>query len=117
MVMIVFYLIVGKLAEAQRSPMFLPPARAGMKLKAPEVLAINILPGEGAGEPRVVVEGTPVAARRLGDLVRERLAAEPETVVQIRASRELTYAGVEPAIEACRAAGVRTVRLATERVP
>ena len=33
------------------------------------------------------------------------------------ASRELTYGDVAPVIEACRAAGVGTVRLATEKVP
>lgn len=115
MVMIVFYLIVGKLAEAQRTPMLLPAAAAGEAHRAQDVLAINILPG--ADEPRVIIEGTPVAARLLPGLIRERLALKPELVVHLRGSRDLPYAAVDPVVRACRSAGITTVRLATEHVP
>jgi biopolymer transport protein ExbD len=115
MVMIVFYLIVGNLAASQRSPMPLPEARAGVPHRAQDVLAINILPGEHA--PSLIIEGSPIEPDRLPSLIRDRLAAKPGTVVQVRASRDLAYAAVEPAIDACRRAGVTTVRLATEHVP
>lgn len=115
MVMIVFYLIVGKLAEAQRTPMLLPAAAAGEAHRAQDVLAINVLPG--AEEPRVVIEGTPVPMRFLAGLVRERLAAKPDVVVHVRGSRDLPYAAIDPVVRACRTAGVTTVRLATEHVP
>lgn len=115
MVLIVFYLIVGKLSQAQRSPMRLPEATAGSPDRLPDVLAINVIAGESG--TKFVVEGTEVAAYLLPLLIRERLGAKPETVVQVRGSRDLPYGAVQAAIDACRHAGVTTVRLATEHVP
>jgi biopolymer transport protein ExbD len=84
MVLIIFYLIVGKLAADQRSNIRLPESRTGSTEKAQERLVINVLP---AG---VVIEGVDVPAGALEATIKERLAG-------------------------CKAAGVESVRLATER--
>ncbi|MCC6660225.1 MAG: biopolymer transporter ExbD [Phycisphaerales bacterium] len=111
MVMIVFYLIVGKLAEARDVPMRLPEARGGSSDRPLRMLTISVTATE------VIVDRAPVATRLLDALIRERLAARADTVVQVRAARDLPYAVVQPVIDACRRAGVASVRLATEHVP
>jgi biopolymer transport protein ExbD len=116
MCMIIFFLIVGKLVADQRAQLRLPETRSGSARAAQDVLVINVLASEG-GEARVVVDNTPVETWALGDLVRARLADKPTTVVQLRASRELAYGAVRPIIDACRDAGVPSLRLAAEHTP
>jgi biopolymer transport protein ExbD len=111
MVMIVFYLIVGKLAEARDVPMRLPQATSGSSERPPRLLTINVTGVE------VIVDRSPVATHLLDALIRERLEGRADTVVQVRAARELPYSQVLPVIDACRRAGVASVRLATEHVP
>lgn len=115
MVMIVFYLIVGKLAADRRAELRLPESRAGSDEQARGTLVINVLPGVAGGPARVEVADTQVPPDLLGAVIRERLAAEPGAAVQIRAARELPYGAVAPVVAACRDAGVTTLRLATER--
>jgi biopolymer transport protein ExbD len=115
MCMIVFYLIVGKLAADVRSPMRLPEARHAEKSARPEMLVINVLPGDAGA--RIEVESAGVDLAVLPAAIRARLAEQPETVVQVRASRDLAYGAVKPVIDACRDAGLPAVRLAAERVP
>lgn len=111
MVMIVFYLIVGKLAEARDVPMRLPEARGGSSERPPRMLTISVTPSE------VIVDRSPVATHLLDALIRERLAGRADTVVQVRAARDLPYSAVQPVIDACRRAGIASIRLATEHVP
>lgn len=118
MVMIVFYLIVGKLAADRLSPVELPESRAGSDAAAPEVLVVNVVPGpDGATSPAIVVEQTPVGPESLAAIIRERAGQDPETAVLVRASRDLPYGAVAPVLQACREAGVASVRLAAERAP
>jgi biopolymer transport protein ExbD len=115
MCMIVFYLIVGKLASDQRSQVRLPASTTGDVERPQDVLVINVLAPEApGGAARVVIDARSVGPGLLDPLVRERMAAKPRTVVQLRASRDLPYAAIEPVIAACRAAGVASVRLAAE---
>lgn len=116
MCMVVFFLIVGKLAADQRAQLRLPETRSGLSRSAQDVLVINVLAGED-GAARLVVDNEHVAPDRLGDLVAARLADKPRTVVQLRASRELPYGAVRPVLGACRSAGVTSVRLAAEHAP
>ncbi|MEX2219523.1 MAG: biopolymer transporter ExbD [Phycisphaerales bacterium] len=109
MVMIVFYLIVGKLAADQRSNIRLPESRTGLEDKAQERLVVNILPGV------VVIEGATIPAAALEQEVRARLGGKPDSVVELRGARELAYGEVAAVIRACKNAGVESVRLATER--
>lgn len=109
MVMIIFYLIVGKLAADQRSNIRLPESRTGLTEKAQERLVVNILPSA------VVIEGVEVPPEALEQAIRERLGGKADSVVELRGARELAYGSVAAVIRACKAAGVESVRLATER--
>lgn len=110
MCLIVFYLIVGRLAEDQRSGMQLPESGIGLTDKAQELLIINILP-----DGRIIIDTHLIPAPALEAAIRERLAAKPDVVVEIRGSRELPYASISGVLAACKEAGVASVRLATER--
>lgn len=111
MVMIVFYLIVGKLAADRRAEVPLPRTDAGRTEAAQDPLVINV--GNEGGT--AVIEGLEVPVDRIADVVRERIGLHPGLIVQIRGARWLPYAAIEPVINGCRSAGVRTVRLVTER--
>lgn len=112
MCLIVFYLIVGRLAADQRSGMRLPESQIGLTDKAQELLIVNVLP-----DGRIVIDAQAIPAAALAATIRERLAAKPDVVVEIRGARELPFASVSGVIAACKEAGVASVRLATERGP
>lgn len=118
MCLIVFYLIVGRLASGQLTPMELPASSIGAAEQRQSVLVVNVAPpreGE-AGGAKIIVEGRELSgAAALEALVRGRLLEKPETAVQIRGGRRLAYAEVEPVLRACAGAGARTVELVAER--
>ena len=115
MCLIVFYLIVGKLAADQRSAMRLPPSATGSEDKAQDLLILNVMPGPG-GATRVVIDTGEIPPERLGAAIKDRIAAKPDAVVELRGSRELAFGSVATVIRACKEAGVGSVRLAAERV-
>jgi biopolymer transport protein ExbD len=128
MCLIVFFLIVGKLAHDQRVRIDLPASRVGLTDKTPDVLIINVLPGgtalrsgdqrrsERGATYRIVIDAAEVPEAALEATIREKLIARPEAVVEVRGSRQLAYGAVAGVIRACKNAGVASVRLATERV-
>jgi biopolymer transport protein ExbD len=112
MCLIVFYLIVGRLASDQRSGLQLPESRIGHTDKAQELLIINIL-----SDGRIIIEAHTIPAAALQAAIRERLALKPDVVVEVRGARDLPYSAISGILEACKQAGVASVRLATERGP
>ncbi|MBX3315457.1 MAG: biopolymer transporter ExbD [Phycisphaeraceae bacterium] len=112
MVMIVFFLIVGKLASDQISQLDLPPAVASPPAPEPGVVIVNI-----PADSTIIVFGESLTPDGLRTRLREALATTPDLIVQIRADRSLTYASIAPIIESCRAEGVSRVRLSTEGEP
>lgn len=117
MCLIVFYLIVGRLAAEQRVRLDLPRATAGARERLAAPLIVNVCAGSD-GAARMLVDGAEVDGAALESLVRAARRGEaPIDAVVIRAQRDLAYAGVEPAVEACRRAGAGVVRLATEPGP
>jgi biopolymer transport protein ExbD len=114
MCLIIFYLMVGKLATDRKTRVNLPDSAIGAEAE-PQVLVVNVLPGGQAG--RVIVENKPLEdAASLELLVRDRLDAQPGTIVQIRAEQDLPFGIVSPVMLACTKAGAKDVRLAAERV-
>ena len=109
MCLIVFYLIVGKLAADQRSNLRLPVSATGLEDKAQDVLIINIKP------ERIVIDAAEVAAEEIEGIVRQRAALKPGLVVELRGARELSYGSIAAVVRACKSAGVESVRLATEK--
>jgi biopolymer transport protein ExbD len=127
MCLIIFFLLVGKLAVDQGGGVVLPKSGAGKTDPAENMLTVNIAPAPGEGMPAGVDPWAPGAtATVLGQfvpnagameaLVREKLRSDPTAVVQIRAHRELPFGAVEPVIRACGRGGATTIRLVTEKV-
>ena len=128
MCLIVFFLLVGKLAVDQGGGVLLPRSGAGKTDPAENMLTVNIAPIDAASAPATGVEAwTPGAtASVLGQLVpspaametlvKAKLAQDPKAVVQIRAHRDLPFAAVEPVIRSCGRGGATTIRLVTEKV-
>lgn len=116
MCLIVFYLIVGKLAADQRSAMRLPASVTGAEDKAQDLLIVNVMPGPAGQPPRIVIDTTEIPPDRMAAAIKEKIGAKPDVVVELRGSRELSYGSVAGVIRACKEAGVGSVRLATERI-
>ncbi len=138
MCLIVFFLIVGKLA-ADAGAVRLPASGVGGTASADAPIVVSIAPvlagveGSipwGGGRARVFVDGVPLrnegeldailAARGGGGSGSGSLssgAGAGAPTVQIRADRSLPYGLVQPALSAAGRAGITGVRLATERAP
>jgi biopolymer transport protein ExbD len=116
MCLIVFYLIVGKLAADQRSNIRLPQSHTGIADKAQDSIVINMVPGREPGLPRIVIDAADVPLEQLEATLHDRLARRADSVVELRGSRDLTYGPVSRVIRACTSAGVQSVRLAAERL-
>ncbi|MGE3107149.1 MAG: ExbD/TolR family protein [Phycisphaerales bacterium] len=126
MCLIIFYLMVGKLATDRKTPVTLPASSIGTDAER-AMLIVNVARGEGAagagGWPteggvgaQVVVEGTPITSEdALRALVRERLNVDPSLAVQIRAEQDFPFGVVAPVMRACTRGGATTVRLAARR--
>lgn len=114
MVLIVFYLIVGQMAAESKRSMPLPVASSGTRQVASEPLVVNVALQDG--NVTIEVGRRVLSADELARFIESRIADRPETTVQIRADRSLSFGAVEPIIAACRAAGVGTVRIATEAI-
>ncbi len=117
MCLIVFYLIVGKLAADQRSAMRLPVSATGSEDKAQDLLIVNVMSGAGGGAARIVIDTTEIPPDQMAAAIKDRIGAKPGVVVELRGSRELSYGAVAGVIRACKEAGVGSVRLAAERIP
>jgi biopolymer transport protein ExbD len=124
MCLIVFFLIVGKLAHDQRIRIDLPESSTGIAEKTGDVLIINVVSGGPSGGTvlpsagfRVIIDAAEVPMQSLELAIREKLAARPDAVVELRGSRQLPYGSVAQVIRACKNAGIASVRLATERGP
>lgn len=115
MVLIIFYLMVGSFISEDYESVPLPLSVAGAPTAGADVLTINALArpdGSGRAVYRVMSQDIDEAGIRR--LIESRRARDPELVVQVRASRELTYGAVEPAVRAVSQAGVARLRLVTE---
>lgn len=110
MCLIVFYLIVGKLAADQRATIRLPLSTTGIEEKTQETVIINVLPG-----PRYVIDTQDVSSEKLEAAIHDRLLEKKDVVVEIRGSRDLNFGPIAHAMRACKQAGVESVRLATEK--
>ena len=116
MVLIVFYLIVGKLAADRRARVDLPATAIGVQeegASAKRPIVITLSGGEG-GISTIDVDGTPVADAPVLATLLKGLDASNRPV-QVRADRGLEYRSVGPLLDACRQAGVASVKLATRR--
>jgi biopolymer transport protein ExbD len=116
MVLIIFYLIVGKLAAERQGRVELPTSKVGAQAETNDPVIVTVQEGEAGAHPKVLVNGHEVAEGGLESVLRARVSADPSaSVVQVRADRRLPYSDVAPVIKACRDVGLTTLRLVTER--
>lgn len=112
MVMIVFFLIVGKLASDQRSQIELPLAEARQLQSDPGTLIVNV-----TADRSIVLQSEALDPAAFGARLRKARDRRPDLLVQIRADRALAYGDIAPVIVACRESGITRIRLATEGSP
>jgi biopolymer transport protein ExbD len=120
MVLIIFYLIVGKLASDKRAQVDLPATQVGANNEAQKPVVITVLADGPSGSlelsSRIQLDGVDVPTGGLEGALRARVGGNAaSTVVQVRADKRLTYAAVEPVVKACRGAGLSAVWLVTEK--
>ncbi len=119
MVLIIFYLMVGSFISSDYADVPLPLAMYGEPAAAAEVFTINVLtedqprPGLRA-RTRIMVQGVDTDEDGVARALREVFKKHPDTVVQLRAARDLPYRAVEPIVLAAARAGASTIRLVTE---
>jgi biopolymer transport protein ExbD len=115
MCLIIFYLIVGRLAT-DRS-VVVPRSTTGLAESGPAPLTIEIVDSDdGSGGHEVVVSGALVDASGLEKAVSAAAAgSDGPRPVQIRAGQDLPYSALSPVLSACKRAGLTSVRLVTER--
>src|ERR1051326_8566662 len=82
MCLIVFYLIVGKLAADQRSAMRLPASATGAEDKAQDLLIVNVMPGAPGQPPRIVIDAADIPQDQLAAAIKDRIGAKPGAVVE-----------------------------------
>ncbi len=140
MCLIIFFLIVGKLATIQGPPVNLPSSASGRPDEQRSVIVVvardsGTSPGgveiDAGVRIRIAVDGVAIddeskladaIGRRADELHTQLVRTVPElprnqVPVQVRADRDLAYAGILPVLRACKDAGLIAVRLVTERAP
>ena len=127
MCLIVFFLLVGKMAADKGAGIRLPQTAVGELDKAADVIVVTVAgapsavgaPGSPtwpAGVPGVSVDQSDMnSPLSMETYIRSRLAERPLCVVQVRAERDLNYGQVQPVLAAIARGGATTVRLAMER--
>jgi len=112
MVLIVFYLIVGKLASDRGARVDLPRTN-GATMQSGAGVVITVV--NEAGALRIYVDNQETPQNLLADAVRARMpelsSGTQATTLSLRADRSLPYSSVAPVIDACREAGVANLRL------
>jgi len=124
MVLIIFYLIVGKLASDRLELVDLPSSRIGEgDTGGRGTVVISIVPPGNGGVGGLMVDGQVVKIEELPELLRAMgVGNVPDgqikraREVRLRADKGLPYGQVEPVLNACREAGVTAIKLVTDRV-
>jgi biopolymer transport protein ExbD len=115
MCLIIFFLLVGRLASQQGKPISLPSSGVG-DTETPPRLVLAVAPSTTIGTPELTLGGTSVSLAELPAMLKARLGETAATApLAIRADRRLSWGEVRPVVEACRAAGLSSVKLVTER--
>lgn len=110
MVLIIFYLLVGKLSEDRRAAVQLPLSPAGVEREAGGDPIIVSLPAPGV----VLVNGVDARSRGAAALVLETTGGEAAKV-ELRAAGGLDASEVTAVLESLRRVGVRAVSVAAEQ--
>lgn len=121
MCLIIFYLLVGRLAMSSRVDN-LPSSGSGSTSNSASAVVVDVVEtGQAGREPVISVDGVAGDLAGLEAVLTARGGGTPGqaagTEVQIRASKDLPYAKLAPVLAVCRRAGLTSVRLVAERRP
>ncbi len=114
MVLIIFFLIVGRLASEHGAKVNLPNSATGKVESDLAKVVVNVAlvkPGETA----IVIDGISLTLEQLEEYLTRRRVNQPDAQVLLRADKVLTYGDVDPVITLCRKVGFTSIRLVTER--
>lgn len=120
MVLIVFYLIVGRLASQTQGRVQLPQTPSGETAQNTGVV-IAVAPGGAPGEGlTILIDGRATGLTSVKDVLGARLpelaaGESPPVPVQLRADRSLSYGDIAPIVQACREAGLTNLELVSTR--
>ncbi len=134
MCLIIFFLIVGKLAANEKARIHLPGTSIGQVAERQDAVVVSIArDATTAGKPIALISVDGQLAKDGEDLIRllqarlerqstvtARLArSEPQPIsrgkVTVRADKDLPYEAVEPVLTACAKLGISRVDYATAR--
>ncbi|GMV27047.1 MAG: hypothetical protein AMXMBFR58_30780 [Phycisphaerae bacterium] len=113
MCLIIFYLLVGRLAITKRAT-DLPESGTGQSETSVSAIVVDIVADADAG-PRLAVDGAATDVAGLEATLAGRVAASGGSQVRIRADRDLPYSSLAPVLAACKRAGLTSVQLVAER--
>jgi biopolymer transport protein ExbD len=115
MCLIIFFLLCGKFAKDEANERVkLPQAQLGQQMVDQQGrLVINVVPGEAAAEPEIIVRTRAVRVEELAGYLAKERASNPELKVIIRADKDVTYNYVSPVMVACAQANIQSVDYAT----
>ena len=103
MVLIIFYLIVGKMAADRLALVELPSTGVGAAEEGTPLIITVAASDDVTQAPRTFLNGEEVDSDALENAL---MAAGSEAAVQVRADRRLPYGSVGPVVDACRRAGM-----------
>ena len=120
MCLIIFYLMVGHLASGRSGSVSLPSAGQGERAEHAAPIVLNLAPSDEPdaapdAEPVLTIGNERVAMRNLPQRLKDLAALSPGAEVQVRADRRLAYGSVSPVLNACREAGLLSVKLVAQR--
>jgi hypothetical protein len=114
MVLIIFFLIVGKLAAEHGAHLKLPDSAAGKVESDIAKVVVNVASVK-PGEIEIIVDGISLTAAQLEEFLTRRRVRDPESQMLLRADRELKYGDLAPVVAVARKVGFSSIRLVTER--
>ena len=114
MVLIIFFLIVGRLASEHGAKVNLPNSAIG-KVEADLAKIVVNIALVSPGETAIVIDGISLSLIQLEEYLTRRRLNQPDSQVLLRADKVLTYGDVDPVITLCRKVGFTSISLVTER--
>lgn len=123
MCLIIFFLLVGKLAKDETAAkLHLPGATRGLELTDQQGrLILNVVPKPGLkqanapGDAYVITRNPdPLEMTSLTPFLRQEKARNKELKLVVRAERSLPYSCIAPVLISCAQADIRSVNFSTE---
>jgi biopolymer transport protein ExbD len=111
LVLLVIFMVVTPLLK-QESPIELPVTRNSQAASETRQLTLAI-----AADGGLTLDGEALARDRLAERLESIFAGRTDRTVFLAADKSLPYATVVDVIDACRAGGVSTIGLVTQKAP